>query len=100
MPSTTANNNGRDNSTELAIVSYAKADEVQQADEPVDIAALKAQRAWQRVGERLRRITPSGVAHGVLLTVAFVLIAWLILVCWVAFLPFEIGIVLAYLTLP
>src|SRR6476469_9631758 len=48
----------------------------------------------------MRRITPSGVAHGVLLAIAFVLITLRVLVCWVAFLPFEIGIVLAYVTLP
>ena len=100
MLSTTSTNNGSDKSTELAIVSSAKAAEVQQVDESVDIAALKAQRVWQRVGQRMRRITPSGVAHGVLLAIAFVLITWLVLVCWVAFLPFEIGIVLAYVTLP
>ena len=72
----------------------------QSSEERVDPAALKAREAWRRVEARARRITPSGLAHFAILTVGFLLLGWLIWVCWSAFLPFQIGLVLAYITLP
>ena len=74
-------------------------------DEPVlpDPAALKVARArerWKRVGMAIRGVTPSDLAHFVLVVVGFAAVGWLIWNTWFALLPFEIGLVLAYMVLP
>ena len=74
--------------------------EAEVAPEPVDPEAQKARNAWARVGANISRITPSGVAHFALGAIALVAIVYIVWLCWSAFVPFQIGLVLAYITLP
>jgi predicted PurR-regulated permease PerM len=62
--------------------------------------APSARTSWRRLGERILSITPSEVARLMLVVLALGVIGWLIWYTWVALLPFQIGIVLAYLMLP
>ena len=63
-------------------------------------AARDGQLAWRRLGLRLRSVTPAGVARLLLVTVAASVIAWLVWNSWFALLPFQVGIVVAYIMLP
>jgi len=63
-------------------------------------APTSARISWRRLGERILSITPSQVARLVMVLLALGVIGWLIWYTWVALLPFQIGIVLAYLMLP
>jgi predicted PurR-regulated permease PerM len=59
-----------------------------------------AQQAWQRLGDAMRSITPSALARFCVSLFAIGLILWVISKAWTALIPFQIGIVLAYLLLP
>jgi len=59
-----------------------------------------AQQAWRRLGERLRSITPSGLARFLLAVGAIGALGSLLASAWVDLLPFQFGFVLAYITLP
>jgi predicted PurR-regulated permease PerM len=63
-------------------------------------ARPSARISWRRLGERILSITPSEVARLIMVLLALAVIGWLIWYTWVALLPFQIGIVLAYLMLP
>ncbi len=63
-------------------------------------AAQRGRRAWQRLGLRLRSVTPSMLARFVLVAGALVLIGRIIWMAWDVLLPFQVGAVLAYLLLP
>jgi predicted PurR-regulated permease PerM len=63
-------------------------------------ARPSARISWRRLGERILSITPSEVARLIMVLLALGVIGWLIWYTWVALLPFQIGIVLAYLMLP
>jgi predicted PurR-regulated permease PerM len=63
-------------------------------------ARPSARISWRRLGERILSITPSEVARLVMVLLALLVIGWLLWYTWVALLPFQIGIVLAYLMLP
>jgi predicted PurR-regulated permease PerM len=49
---------------------------------------------------RLQSITPSGVARSVLLLGAAGTVIWLLQSAWFALVPFQVGLALAYITLP
>jgi predicted PurR-regulated permease PerM len=66
----------------------------------VDPAILKARRQWGNVSDALARVTPSQLAHFVLVAAAFLFIGWILWLSWTSFLPFQIGVVLAYITIP
>ena len=63
-------------------------------------AAQRGRRAWQRLGLRLRSVTPSMLARFVLVVGALVLIGRIIWAGWDVLRPFQVGAVLAYLLLP
>lgn len=72
-----------------------------QTPEPASpLVAPSARTSWRRLGERILSITPSEVARLMMVVLALGVIGWLIWYTWVALLPFQIGIVLAYLMLP
>lgn len=65
-----------------------------------DPAVERAAQAWQAAGRQLRSITPSGLVRFGLVTAALVGIGWLIWVTRISLLPFIVGGVIAYATLP
>jgi predicted PurR-regulated permease PerM len=64
------------------------------------LAGRHAEAAWRQVGMRLRAVTPSGLAHLVLVIAAIVAILWVMAASWPAVLPFVIGAVIAYAVVP
>lgn len=63
-------------------------------------AGEHARVAWRQVRLHLRAITPSGLAHALLLVVAVGTIVWMVVASWPALLPFVAGGVMAYTVLP
>lgn len=72
----------------------------QAAPDPLVAAAEDAQSQWQRLGLRMRGITPSGLARGVLVAVVMIGVGWLLWNARAALLPFILGAFLAYALLP
>lgn len=72
----------------------------QAAPDPLVAAAEDAQSQWQRLGLRIRGITPSGLARGVLVAVVMIGVGWLLWNARAALLPFILGAFLAYALLP
>jgi predicted PurR-regulated permease PerM len=70
------------------------------APEPDELAVERAERAWRRLGQRLRTITPSAIARAGLVVLAATLIVQLVAGAWADLLPFQLGLALAYVTLP
>jgi predicted PurR-regulated permease PerM len=68
--------------------------------EAVPDSVIAARDAWRRLGWRIRSVTPSGLARGMLLLGAVFGLGWLLVAGWTSLLPFQIGLVLAYATLP
>jgi predicted PurR-regulated permease PerM len=56
--------------------------------------------AWRRLGLRLRSITPAGLARALLVVGVLSLTIWLIARAGAAMLPFWVGLIFAYATLP
>lgn len=63
-------------------------------------AVAHARQAWEALGEAIRSITPSRLVRCLLVIGAIWLIIWVIISAGAALIPFQIGIVLAYLLLP
>jgi predicted PurR-regulated permease PerM len=63
-------------------------------------SALAGEAARHRLALRLRSITPAQVIRWLLAAVAIVVVADILLSAWVALIPFQVGLVLAYLVLP
>jgi predicted PurR-regulated permease PerM len=63
-------------------------------------SAQRAEAAWRDVGLRIRSITPVQLARAALVVLAVGLIVWVTASAWAQLLPFQLGIVLAYITLP
>jgi predicted PurR-regulated permease PerM len=68
--------------------------------EPLELAAERSGRAWRRLWLRIRSITPSAVARTLLVVGAAAVVWQLISGAGLELLPFEVGLALAYLTLP
>jgi predicted PurR-regulated permease PerM len=68
--------------------------------EQADPQLAKAQAAWGQLGLKLRSITPSQLFRFLLALAVVVCLVWLTLSLLPILVPFEIGIVLAYVTLP
>jgi predicted PurR-regulated permease PerM len=68
--------------------------------EPLELGVERAQRAWRRLGLRIRSITPSEVARFALAALALYTLFQLIGGAWSDLLPFQLGLALAYITLP
>jgi predicted PurR-regulated permease PerM len=62
--------------------------------------AARASEAWRWLWLRLRGITPSGIAHALLIVVAVVAVIWFAIASWPALLPFVAGGLVAYTVLP
>jgi predicted PurR-regulated permease PerM len=71
-----------------------------QAPQELERAAANGTGAWRRLWLRLRSVTPSQLARFVLVLLAIGVIGWIVLSAWLSLLPFEVGLLLAYLVLP
>src|SRR3954454_15597589 len=60
----------------------------------------RAQRAWHRLGMRMRSVTPSGIVRFALVMLALSLVVWILVRAGSTLLPFWIGLLIAYLLLP
>jgi predicted PurR-regulated permease PerM len=60
----------------------------------------RADAAWRGLGLRIRSITPRQLARGALVAFALALVVWVTASAWSELLPFQLGFVLAYITLP
>jgi predicted PurR-regulated permease PerM len=60
----------------------------------------RSEEAWRRLWQRVRTITPAGLARFALVSGALAVIVWLFASAWSQLLPFQLGLVLAYITLP
>jgi len=69
-------------------------------EEGLAASVQKSKEAWRRVGLRLRSITPSGVVRLLLLTGVLAILGWVLTRSFMPLLPFVVGLVLAYVTLP
>lgn len=64
------------------------------------VAARRGKEAWEQLWLRIQSITPATIARLLLVLVAVWLIAWIIRQAFAALIPFQVGLVLAYLLLP
>src|SRR4051794_13481633 len=72
----------------------------QAADLPADPQVARARTAWSALGLKLRRITPSQLSRFVLAITVGVALLGLTVSLLQVLVPFEIGLVLAYVTIP
>lgn len=70
------------------------------ASEEVAAPKLKARQSWQRLWLRIQTITPSGLVRLALVLTAIGLLLWFLLGSLSTLIPFVIGSILAYITLP
>jgi predicted PurR-regulated permease PerM len=63
-------------------------------------SARRGEAAWRDVGLRIRSITPRQLARAGLVILAIGVIVWVTASAWAQLLPFQLGFVLAYITLP
>jgi predicted PurR-regulated permease PerM len=66
----------------------------------LELAAQRSAVAWRTLGLRLRAITPTQLARGMLIAAAAGVIVWVVAQAWSQLLPFQLGLVLAYITAP
>jgi len=69
-------------------------------DDRLRTSVDRAHARWRRLWLHLQTITPSGVARSLLVLGAASAVIWLISSAWVALVPFQVGLALAYITLP
>ncbi len=70
------------------------------AEDRLAASVQKSREAWRRLGMRLRSITPSGLAHILLVVGALVTVGWVLRHSVAPLVPFLIGLALAYITAP
>jgi predicted PurR-regulated permease PerM len=63
-------------------------------------SAVRSRAQWRRIMLHLQSITPSGVARGLLVLGAAATVVWILTSAWLALVPFQVGLALAYITLP
>ncbi|HET6314873.1 MAG TPA: AI-2E family transporter [Chloroflexota bacterium] len=66
----------------------------------MELAVERSTRAWRRLGQQLRAITPSALVRAALVGGALFIVYRLIAGAWAELLPFQVGLALAYVTLP
>jgi predicted PurR-regulated permease PerM len=72
----------------------------EQPDPQLSAAQQRAARQWQRLGDRIKAITPRGLLRGGLVAMALAALTWLIYATWPAVLVFIVGAAIAYTILP
>jgi len=82
------------------VISNSSAPAQRANKEPVDPQVARARAAWGQIGLKLRRITPSQLFRFLLALAVIGVLIWLTLSLLSIMVPFEIGVVLAYVTLP
>jgi predicted PurR-regulated permease PerM len=85
---------------ELTVMPVSAAPRQPDEPEPVDPQVARARAAWAQLGLKLQRITPSQLFRFLLSLTAIGALIWLTVTLLPIMLPFEIGLVLAYVTLP
>jgi predicted PurR-regulated permease PerM len=68
--------------------------------EPIAETVRKSELAWRTLGLRIRSVTPAQLARGGLIALAVGAFGWLLTSAWSQLLPFQLGLVLAYITMP
>ena len=63
-------------------------------------SADRSRARWRRLWLHLQSITPSGVARSLLVLGGAATVVWLLASAWFALVPFQVGLALAYITLP
>jgi predicted PurR-regulated permease PerM len=63
-------------------------------------SADRSRTRWRRLWLHLQSITPSGVARSVFVLGAVATVVWLLSGAWFSLVPFQVGLALAYITLP
>src|SRR5688572_27862726 len=63
-------------------------------------SADRSRTRWRHLKLRLQSITPSGVARSLLVLGAAATVVWLLASAWFSLVPFQVGLALAYITLP
>ncbi|HEY1298306.1 MAG TPA: AI-2E family transporter [Chloroflexota bacterium] len=66
----------------------------------LESSVQRADTAWRELGLRIRSITPRQIARGALVLFALAVIIWVTANAWSQLLPFQLGFVVAYITLP
>lgn len=66
----------------------------------LEVSATRGRYAWRRLGLRLYSITPTAILRTLVTVAFFGAILWLVARAGTALLPFWVGLVLAYVTLP
>jgi predicted PurR-regulated permease PerM len=68
--------------------------------ESLDLAVARSGQAWHRLFQHVRSITPAQLGRILLVLAALAVSVWLLVGAWDDLLPFKLGFVLAYITLP
>ena len=89
-----------DQSSSASSVAASVSEATNTVDDPLHGAVMRSGERWRRLGMHVRAVTPSDLAHALLLLLAFGALGWVIWKTWFALLPFQIGLVLAYIALP
>ncbi len=66
----------------------------------MELAVERSARAWRRLGQQIRTITPSALVRAALIAGVLFILFRLIADSWAELLPFQVGLALAYVTLP
>jgi predicted PurR-regulated permease PerM len=69
-------------------------------EENTPASVQQSRLAWQKLGWRIRSITPTSLARGLLVLGMLTFLTWLLIKSWANLLPFQIGVILAYIALP
>ncbi|HSR34982.1 MAG TPA: AI-2E family transporter [Anaerolineae bacterium] len=70
------------------------------AEDRLVASVQKSREAWRRLGMRLHSITPSGLAHILLVVGALATVTWVLRNSAAPLIPFLTGLALAYITAP
>lgn len=63
-------------------------------------SADRSRAQWRRLWLRLQAVTPAGLTRGLLVLGVASALAWLVASAWTVLVPFQVGLALAYITVP
>jgi predicted PurR-regulated permease PerM len=66
----------------------------------LEAQAIRSRVQWRALGLRIQSVTPSQLARAALVLLAISTMYWVTSTAWSQLLPFQLGLVLAYITLP
>src|SRR5947199_9257027 len=74
--------------------------EVDEAAQQLEGRVRRSDHAWRSLGLRMRTITPRRLSRMLMVVGALAGLGWLVASNWAELVPFQLGLVLAYITLP